>query len=113
MAGVIIKNEIEVLYSGQARDWQRNARPYREEHGKHGGNHNTATKEGRAQEDVRHSRNYKCYNCRRRGHFARYCRFEKRLVEGNVASLGSKDDHSEYEWDVHASVLLLEFDKGE
>ncbi|KAL3532879.1 hypothetical protein ACH5RR_006400 [Cinchona calisaya] len=46
MAGVIIKNEEEALYSGQAKDRQRSARPYSEEHSKHGGNQKRATKEG-------------------------------------------------------------------
>ncbi|KAL3532895.1 hypothetical protein ACH5RR_006416 [Cinchona calisaya] len=52
MASVIIKNEEEALYSGQAKDQQRSATPYSEEHSKLGGNQKRATKEGGAQEDV-------------------------------------------------------------
>ncbi|GKV12767.1 hypothetical protein SLEP1_g23879 [Rubroshorea leprosula] len=55
-------------------------------------------------------RNDLCFNCGKRGHFAKDCKYKKCLVQGNVATSRKEENHSEEEWDMQASCATVEIE---
>ncbi|GKU88341.1 hypothetical protein SLEP1_g2621 [Rubroshorea leprosula] len=51
-----------------------------------------------------------CFNCGKRGHFARDYRYKKGSVQGNVATSREEENHNEKEWDMEASCATVEIE---
>ena len=72
-----------------------------------GGFHRGGAREDKQQDEkVQGRREVVCYNCKKKGHFARNC--WSKSVEGNSATSAEHESRSEKEWDLQASYAMEE-----
>ncbi|KAK3010082.1 hypothetical protein RJ639_012253 [Escallonia herrerae] len=119
LAGVSLKSNEEAFFSKKRKDRfnrQRDKLGSKDKYGWHkfSDDQERSSKGGASQsrnKAERHrQRSDKCFNCDKKGHFARDSRYKKRSVEGNAATLTDYEEgvNNEEEWDAQASVAISE-----
>lgn len=92
---------VRTNYGGKPKQEGRQKRQQRRSWQQGGARHNH-----QLEDKASHRKNDQCYNCGKRGHYARDCRY--RRAEGNVATSSQSQVESEDEWGFQASCAFVE-----